>query len=67
MDKAEAVMTIISDARSTRSSTASAKRTVTALKVLDLDDSEIIRVLGYLDYCDENGKPYSAKVKRVWK
>ena len=66
MNKAEAVIQIIREARTDRGTNAAAKRVAKALKTLGLDDKELIHVLCYLDYCNEDGTPYNKDIKRIW-
>ena len=66
MNKAEAVIEIIREARKERATNTSVKRVVKVLKTLGLDDKELIHVLGYLDYCNEDGMPYNKDIKRIW-
>lgn len=68
MTKLEAIKTLISDGRSARSSTASARRSVKACRALGLSDPEIRDMMSWLDYCDlETGEPYAAaRIERVW-
>ena len=61
-----AVLTIISEARSTRSSSTAAKRVVRALRALGLDDAAVIAIMSRLDYCRNDGTPYSASIERCW-
>ena len=65
MDKAEAVMTLIREGRRDRISDTAARRTVKAMKVLGIESNDMIRVLSYLDFCDEDGTPYG-DFKRIW-
>jgi len=58
MNLKEAVIELIWEARADRSSNASAKRTVKALKALSLSSEDIVSVMTYLDYCKGNGEPY---------
>lgn len=66
MDKAEAVLTIVSEGRRITASNASAKRILRATKVLNLSAEETIHVFSYLDFCKADGTPYSSKIKRIW-
>jgi hypothetical protein len=64
--KTEAIFAIVREARAERGSNTAATRTARALRVLGLNDSEVIQVLHYFDYCKEDGTPYHEKIKRTW-
>jgi len=66
MDKGEAVIEIMRDARSQRSSNTSCQRVVRALKLLGLSQEEMIAALSWADYCTDEGNPWSDKYKRTW-
>lgn len=69
MNKIDALIEIMRDARSERASTASAKRIVKAAKTLGLDDKETLVLMNWLEYCDSSGEPYGhtgIKIQRVW-
>ena len=60
MTKIEAVQAIINDARTERSSKASLKRLRTAMKALDLSDSDKAEIETRLEYRDwESGELYT--------
>ena len=61
MDKAAALNSILYDDRNRRLSQASANRTLRALRALDLNRGEAIRVLYNLEYCNDVGVPYLAR------
>lgn len=66
MGRTKALEILMREARSERTSNTSCKRLMRALKALDCDNEEIRFVLSYLDICNINGTPYSAKITRIW-
>ena len=59
MTKADALRDLMHAARNARdASQAEANRIIRACKLLGLSRSEVIEVLGWLDYCNTDGEPY---------
>jgi hypothetical protein len=67
MTKAQAVLELLRDYRKERhNTTASARRVVKSCNTLGLTPAERLEILGFLDYCDPDGKPYDLDIARVW-
>lgn len=66
MTRLDAIKELMSEARTGRNSTASAKRAVRACKTLGLAADEIVQVMRWLEYCNADGVPFNANVERVW-
>lgn len=64
--KVDAIYVLFIDTKNLKPSTASARRVVKALHTLGLFEAERIRVLHYMDYCNEDGTPWTDHVKKVW-
>jgi hypothetical protein len=58
MTNTEAIIELMRDARTERSSRASYKRVCKALNALDDGSLDRIRILQYMEYCDGDGKLY---------
>jgi hypothetical protein len=67
MTPKEAVLEIIYEARSERSSTTKAKRVLRACRVLKLDDAAIVEIMQRLEIAKHDGTPWSDKVAQVWR
>lgn len=66
MDKGTAVIDILHDAKARRCTKTGANRVATACATLGLTAAETLRVFGYLDYCNKDGKPWNTDVPQVW-
>ncbi len=66
MTKLDAICELIKEAQADKTTNASAKRAVAACHAVGLNRLETIEILYLLDICDELGRPYGTKIKRVW-
>lgn len=67
MTSTNAAITLMSEARRTAHlSTTGIKRVMSACKALGIEGEDLIRVLGWLEVCDNEGIPFNKYQERIW-
>ena len=67
MTNYDAIMSLLRETRTPRTSTTGERRIVKACKRVCLDDAETLRVLQWLEYCQHDGRPWSSAIEQVWR